>query len=222
MAKAPAKKTNPNSLAEKVAKLSIIAKAGVFLGSAVLAGAVFYMLVYTPYSEDRDTLQSAISSLKQNLTTEKATLQKHQAVDKLKESIDWSYAYMQQYLPQEHEMSRLVQMVSEIGAKAGLTDGVTLFAPKLPGKVQPNYVEIPFSMKLQGEFATVLSFIYDFSRMNRIVNITEVKIGSPQMIDEKREILQITVDCNGSTYRSLTDAEVAAQSAPKGKGRGRG
>ncbi|MDR3038841.1 MAG: type 4a pilus biogenesis protein PilO, partial [Candidatus Adiutrix sp.] len=132
----------------------------------------------------------------------------------------WSYAYMQQYLPQENEMPRLVQMVSEIGARAGLTDGVTLFAPKLPAKVQPNYAEIAFSMKLQGEFGTVLNFLYDFSRMNRIVNITEVSIGSPQMIDAKREIMQISVDCNGSTYRSLTDEEVAAQSAPKSKKRG--
>jgi Tfp pilus assembly protein PilO len=127
---------------------------------------------------------------------------------------------MQQYLPQENEMPRLVQMVSEIGARAGLTDGVTLFAPKLPAKVQPNYAEIAFSMKLQGEFGTVLNFLYDFSRMNRIVNITEVSIGSPQMIDAKREIMQISVDCNGSTYRSLTDEEVAAQSAPKSKKRG--
>ncbi|MDR3038276.1 MAG: type II secretion system protein M, partial [Candidatus Adiutrix sp.] len=87
MAKAPAKKTNPNSLTEKIAKLSVAAKAGVFLGSAVLAGAVFYMLIYVPYSEERDALQSAISGLKQSLSTEQATLKKHQAVSKLKEPI---------------------------------------------------------------------------------------------------------------------------------------
>jgi len=96
---------------------------------------------------------------------------------------------------------------------------VTLFAPKLPAKVQPNYAEIPFSMKLQGEFSTVLSFLYDFSRMNRIVNITEVKIGSPKMVDERRELLQISVDCSGSTYRSLTEEEVAAASKPAPQGR---
>jgi Tfp pilus assembly protein PilO len=68
-------------------------------------------------------------------------------------------------------------------------------------------------MKLQGEFTTVLNFLYDFSRMNRIVNITEVRIGSPRMIDDQREIMQITVDCSGSTYRSLTEEEAAAAQA---------
>jgi Tfp pilus assembly protein PilO len=97
---------------------------------------------------------------------------------------------------------------------------VTLFAPKLPAMVQPNYAEIPFTMKLQGEFTTVLNFLYDFSRMNRIVNITEVKIGAPKMVDDKREILHITVDCAGSTYRSLTEEEVVAAKDPKKKGKG--
>jgi type IV pilus assembly protein PilO len=109
-------------------------------------------------------------------------------------------------------------MVSEIGATAGLSNGVTLFAPKLPARVRPNYAEIPFSLKLQGEFAAVLNFLYDFSRMNRIVNIKEVKISSPRMIDDTLEILHITVDCSGSTYRGLTEEEVAAQAAPGEKG----
>jgi Tfp pilus assembly protein PilO len=95
---------------------------------------------------------------------------------------------------------------------------VTLFAPKLPARVRPNYAEIPFSLKLQGEFAAVLNFLYDFSRMNRIVNITEVKISSPRMIDDTLEILHITVDCSGSTYRGLTEEEAAAQAAPGEKG----
>ncbi|MCL2029583.1 MAG: type 4a pilus biogenesis protein PilO [Deltaproteobacteria bacterium] len=220
MAKTPAKKTGKNSLAEQVAKLPLAARAGIVGGSAVVAGVLFYMLSYLPYEEEKGRLESAISSARNELNAQQAALKKHQSLGNMKEGIDWSYEYMQQYLPQENEMPKLVQMVSEIGARAGLTDGVTLFAPKLPAKVQPNYAEIPFSMRLQGEFNTVLSFLYDFSRMNRIVNITDVKIGSPKMVDDRREILHISVDCSGSTYRSLTEREVADQSAPKGKGRG--
>jgi len=222
--KAPTtKKTSPATLVTQVAKLPLAAKAGIFAGSLILAGALFYMLLYIPYSEEKAVLDSAITAFRKDLNTQQAALKKHQSVAELKEAIDWSYEYMQQYLPQENEMPRLVQMVSEIGSKAGLSDGVTLFAPKLPAKVQPNYAEIPFSMKLEGEFNTVLNFLYDFSRMNRIVNITDVKIGSPKMIDEKREIMQISVDCSGSTYRSLTEAEVEAASKPapaKQKGKG--
>ncbi len=94
-------------------------------------------------------------------------------------------------------------------------DYPTLFAPKLPAVIQANYAEIPFTMNLEGEFLTVLTFLYDFSRMDRIVNITDVSVASPKMVDEKREIMHISVKCSGSTYRSLTDAEIAAQAAPK-------
>ena len=222
MAKASAsKKPSKSSLIDMAAKLPLAAKAGIVLGSVVLAGALFYMMLFTPYSEEKARLDSAIATARNDLNTQQATLRRHQSVAELKQALDWSYEYMQQYLPQETEMPRLVQMVSEIGARAGLSDGVTLFAPKLPAKVQINYAEIPFSMKLQGEFNMVVSFLYDFSRMNRIVNITEVKIGTPKMVDDKREILHISVDCSGSTYRSLTDEEIEAASKPDPK-RGRG
>jgi len=208
MAQAPAEKAK--SLAEQAADLSPAARAGLAAGGVALAGLLFFLLVYRPYSVEKGGLEAAVSSARSEMSAQQAALRNHQSLARMKEAIDWSYEYMQQYLPQENEMPRLVQMVSEIGAQAGLGDGVTLFAPQLPAKVRENYAEIPFTMKLQGEFVTVLNFLYDFSRMNRIVNITEVKIGSPRMVDDRRGILEITVDCSGSTYRSLTEEEVAA------------
>jgi len=185
-------------------------RAGLFAGTAVLAGIVFGALIYLPYRLEKSGLEADLAAAVSELNARRASLEKHQTLGRMKEALDCGYEYMRQYLPQENEMPRLVRMVSEIGAKAGLSDGVTLFAPQLPAKVRPNYAEIPFSLKLQGEFTTVLSFLYDFSRMNRIVNITEVKIGSPRMINDKRDIMQLTVDCSGSTYRSLTEEEMAA------------
>jgi type IV pilus assembly protein PilO len=206
---APAKERR--TLCEWAADWTPAARKGLFAGTAVLAGILFCVLFYLPYRAEKAGLDAAIAVAGSELEARRDRLEKHRVLGRMKEALDCGYEYMQQYLPQENEMPRLVRMVSEIGAKAGLSDGVTLFAPKLPATVRPNYAEIPFSMKLQGEFTTVLNFLYDFSRMNRIVNITEVRIGSPRMIDDQREIMHITVDCSGSTYRSLTEEEAAAQ-----------
>jgi len=201
---------------EQAGQWSPAVRAGILAGAAVLALAVFCAAVYLPYRAEKAGLEAALDSARSELDARRASLEKHQALGRMKEAFDWGYDYMRQYLPQENEMPRLVRMVSEIGAKAGLSDGVTLFAPQLPAKVRPNYAEIPFSLKLQGEFSTVLGFLYDFSRMNRIVNITEIKIGSPRMMDDQLEILHLTVDCSGSTYRGLTEEEVAAQEKDQG------
>jgi type IV pilus assembly protein PilO len=218
MPEPPAKKADWHSILEHLAQGPPAVRAGLAAGAAVLAGALFCALLYLPYRAEKAVLEAATASARRELNAQRALLEKHQNLGQMKEAIDWGYEYMRQYLPQENEMPRLVQMVSEIGAKAGLSEGVTLFAPKLPARVRPNYAEIPFSLKLQGEFTAVLNFLYDFSRMNRIVNITEVKIGSPRMIDDTMEILHITVDCSGSTYRGLTEEEVAAQGVPGEKG----
>jgi len=195
---------------ERVVQGPSAVRAGFFAGTAVLAGVIFCAFIYLPYRLEKAGLEAALAAAVRELDARQASLEKYQTLGRMKEALDWGYEYMRQYLPRENEMPRLVQMVSEIGAQAGLSDGVALFAPQLPAKVRPNYAEIPFSLKLQGEFAKVLSFLYDFSRINRIVNITEVKIGSPRMLDDKLEVLQLTVDCSGSTYRGLTEEEMPA------------
>jgi len=226
MAKAAAKKQAKFDFVDKVAKLSLPAKVAIFVASGLVLGLAFYALFYMPFQEEQASLNSRINSAKSNIRTQEATLQKHKAVGQNAQAIQTAYEYMQKFLPLENEMPRLVQLVSEIGSRAGLSDGVTLFAPKLPAVVRDNYAEITFTMNLQGEFLTVLTFLYDFSRMDRIVNITQVNIGSPVMVDEKREIFHISVKCSGSTYRALTDAEIAAKAvvdtdAGKGKRRRR-
>lgn len=217
MAKAPVKKPTKSDFVDKVAKLSTAAKAGIFIGSVVLLGVIFYALLYMPYQEELASMQSSVNTAQSEIDKQQAALQKHKTVGKMAASIQDAYEYMQRYLPMENEMPRLVQMVSDIGAKAGLIDGVTLFAPKLPAVVRDNYAEIPFTMNLTGEFSTVLNFLYDFSRMNRIINITGVEIGTPVMVDEKREIFHISVKSSGSTYRALTEDEVNAQTASTAK-----
>lgn len=222
MAKAPTKKQQKSGLVEKVSKLSSVAKAAIFLGTAAVVGGAFYGLVLVPYEEQLASLKGAISKTASDIQAQETALQKHKAVEKLIPAVDGTYEYIQQYLPQENEMPQLVQMVAQIGSQAGLTDGVTMFAPQLPAQLRANYAEIPFALTLQGEFKSVLTFLYDFSRMNRIVNITNVSIGSPKMVDPQLEIFHIDVKCSGSTYRSLTEAEVSSASQQgKGKGKGR-
>jgi len=169
-----------------------------------------------PYSDEIKGIESGINASKKNISEKKAALQKHNAVGAYNEPIAAAYQYIKRYLPEEEEMPRLVQMVAEIASRAGLTDGVTLFAPKLPAIIQDNYAEIPFTLNLEGEFLTVLSFLYDFSRMDRIVNITDIQIGSPKMVDERRELFHVQVKCAGSTYRSLTEEEIESGGAAAG------
>ncbi len=212
MAKAPIKKKKPD-LIDAAAKLKKSAQFGLGALACLVLCLVFYVAFYLPYSDKAAELTATLEQGTKSIQQQENTLARHRAVAAFSASIDDAYLYIQKYLPSENEMPRLVRMVSEIGSNAGLSDGVTLFAPKLPAVIQENYAEIPFTMNLEGEFLTVLNFLYNFSRMERIVNITDVNIASPKMVDEKREILHISVKCSGSTYRSLTEAEIAAQAA---------
>lgn len=215
MGSAIKKKPDKQDLIDKVSKLTPVHKALSLAGTVLVFVLVFYFLAFTPYQEQRTALDSTQSGLQQNISSEKTKLRNHEAVGTYHKGIDTTYQYIKQFLPQEDEMPRLVQMVSEIGAQAGLSDGVTLFAPKLPAQIKDYYAEIPFTMNLQGEFLSVLKFLYNFSRMDRIINITEVSIGSTKIVDATNDIFHIDVKCSGSTYRFLTAEEIEAKAKKK-------
>ncbi len=216
MAKAPVKKKQAD-LIDSAAALKKNVRIGIIACAVLFMCLLFFFFAYLPYTKERSAAEEALAQADMNIRNTENALKTHEAVAQYGAAVDEAYQYMQKYLPSENEMPRLVRMVSEIGSNAGLSDGVTLFAPKLPAVIQENYAEIPFTLNLEGEFLTVLSFLYNFSRMDRIVNITDVNISAPKMVDEKREILHISVRCSGSTYRSLTEAEIAAQAASKKK-----
>ena len=215
MAKAPIKKKKGPNFLDGIAKLAFPAKVGLFVGVGVVLCGAFYALVYMPFGDELTASTNSRDTLKQSISRQRGQLVQYKAIEDYGSSIEQAYTYVQKFLPKEDEVPRLVQMVSDIGAQAGLSDGVTRFAPVLPAAIKAHYAEIPFTMELKGEFLTVLKFLYDFSRMDRIVNITNVDIGSPQMVDSQNETFHISVKCSGSTYRSLTEDEESAASNPK-------
>lgn len=214
MARAKVIKRAAPTLAEKAAKLSVPAMAGILAAALALLAGAFYMLIYSPYSEEAESVKNRINNTRSEVSKQQAILAKHTAVGNHFEAIAAAYQFMAHFIPKDEDMPRLVQMVSEIGSRAGLTDGVKSFVPKA-AIIRENFAEIPFDMTLEGEFLSVLNFLYDFSRIDRIVNIVDVQVGSPKMVDERREIFHVQLKCAGSTYRTLTDAENEAQMAAR-------
>ncbi|MDR2340674.1 MAG: type 4a pilus biogenesis protein PilO [Deltaproteobacteria bacterium] len=214
MAKAQVKKSDADFFT-KISKLKSGQKTGILVGAAALLIVAFYMLYYQPYTQQKTALNGEIGTLNEGISTEQTAVNKHKPIAQYVKPVSDMHQYLEAFFATENEIPRLMQIISDLGAQAGIK--VILFAPGSKGAVlTPDYAEIPFSMNLQGPFLNVLKFIYTLSQMERIINIKTMSMDSPVLGDNL--LIHLSVKCDGSTYRNLTPEEAKTVTAdPKAK-----
>jgi len=101
-------------------------------------------------------------------------------------------------LPDSKEIPELLIQISKLGKRSGLE--FTLFKPE-PEQPKGFYVEIPIKMEMIGGYHEVAKFFERVSKMSRIVNITNIRIGEPKVEDG---LVLLRTNCVAVTFRSLT------------------
>ncbi len=101
-------------------------------------------------------------------------------------------------------MPQLLKDISDNGARSGLN--VTLFQPQLKDEIRDFYAEISFDMKVEGPYLNVASFFYRLGSLPRIVNIKDIQMGSPRVVEND---MVLSTTCKGVTCRFLTPEEQA-------------
>ena len=111
-------------------------------------------------------------------------------------------------LPNEANIDELIRSLSEIGTKSGLT--INTIEPKVEVK-KPLYAEIPILMNVSGTYHEIGVFLDSVSKLARIVNVTNIKMGAPKAVNEK---LTLSSTYIATTFRSVP-VPTAAEGAKK-------
>ncbi len=138
------------------------------------------------------------------------------------EEIQESFGTMLRQLPDRTEVASLLVDVSQTGLATGLE--FELFKPQ--GEVKKEfYAELPINVRVVGSYEEFGTFVSGLASLPRIVTIHNVNIKSHQGKASKKsqEVKAakkiMLMDAVVKTYRYLDDAEQAAASKRKKKGR---
>jgi len=177
----------------------ILAYGVVFL---LIAGLFWYMF-YSPTTE-----QIALKQARQSeLEVEKASLEsKLKDRKKLREDIVEVEAQFKEattQLPEEKEIPELLRQVSNLGRDSGLE--ITLFRQQAE-VLHDLHAEVPVEMAVRGGYHQIALFFEKVRHLARIVNISDIGIKNPQMVDGR---LQVDASFFATTYRFLTEEEQA-------------
>ncbi len=201
-----------SSAAAQFESLSTGGKVGLLLLLLGLLGAAFYSVLYMPLSDEIDSARAKYRKLQQEHREAKQRQQRFVAITQelaQREPID---RRNKRALPEEAEMAAFLEDINRLAELSGLD--IRLIEPR-PEEAEPLYVKIPVALQLTGRYHQFMKFFYNVSRLERAINMEDVRVGRPRK--EGDETL-LDVDVLATTFRRPSAAQPPAAGAPGAAG----
>jgi type IV pilus assembly protein PilO len=179
--------------------------------SAIIVGLVVFLSIMPKNQE--------IELLRQDIAKQEAEIAKSQSMvarlDELRaenERLKKKLKELEDQLPAESEISSLLKQVSDLGLEAGLK--ILSWKPATRRNHPSGVVyEIPVSVSMKGSYHRLGQFFASLTRLNRIVNITNIKLGSPKFDGTE---VQLSISFSAVTFTAVAEGGISADAvAPK-------
>ena len=167
------------------------ARIAIAVAPAVIIAILFVVLVYMPKTKEVKMLNADISKQENEIAKNKTMAAKLDILKIENDKLIKELKELQEKLPEEESVSTLIQQLSEIAVRADID--ILTWRPEAK-KAHPSGIveEIPFSLTLAGTYHNLGSFFSNLTRLNRIVNVSDIQLGDPKVRKEEAA-LNITV-----------------------------
>lgn len=188
------------AILEKIQKLPTKTRASAFGGVVVAIIVLFIWQVHIPKTNEIKKLDEEISGLEKTIRENDAKIRKLDELKQEVKTLQEKLKVLTQQLPPESEVSGLLRQIQGLVNKSGLT--LKLWRPE-KRKPHPSgmYEEIPITLKLLGGYHNVAMFYDAVSKLTRIVNVVNVKMG-PAKIGNSG-LMEIDIDCTAMTFAAM-------------------
>ncbi len=169
-------------LIERINKLNVAAKAGIFAAIGILATAGCYFLVIQDVEAEIDGLAN------QQVSLDKTYAEKKEIADNLNErrremdQLDQKLQDALTELPEKKDIDELLANLNDVGKKSGLE--ISRVAPGQES-AEAFFARIPVSMVVTGNYHEIAMFLQEVANMRRIVNVNNIHLGGPSPRGDK-------------------------------------
>lgn len=182
-----------------------------FVVVIILPSFAFYFLYYTAKNKEIRGLENRAAKLHKEIAEAKARAAKLDEHLAEMEETKRLFAEASVLLPQKKEIPSLLTSISALGTNSGLN--MTSFSPGGERRKE-FYAEIPVNLRVRGPYHNIGTFLYEVSKLDRIVSALNISLGSPRM---QRGEMVLGSTINLITYRFLEESEIQAKKPQKGR-----
>lgn len=185
--------------------MPIYAKVIIAALPSIIIIALVLFLVINPKMKQIKVLEAKIDKQNNEIAASQAKAAKLEMLKMENDRLVARINELKEQLPEEKEISSLLKQVSDMGISAGLEIKSWKPSPKVTHPSGIVY-EIPVSVSVEGTYHNLGYFLSSLTRLNRIVNITDMKLGGPKR-DRNESILQVSF--KASTFSAIPESEIA-------------
>ncbi len=180
------------------------------LPTLVIAIAVTFMVIL-PKNKELKALNSKIQIQENEIAKSQAKAEKLTELITENQRLRIRLNELREQLPEEKEVSNLLKQVSDLGIVAGLR--ILLWKPEQK-KSHPSGIvyEIPVRVELSGSYHNLGYFFSSLTKLNRIVNISDIKLSDPKPAKES-SVLKVTF--TATTFSAIPEEEITKQQTEK-------
>jgi type IV pilus assembly protein PilO len=184
------------------------------VGLGIAAGWWYYVL--QPGRARRDRLLGEVARLQQDLFQKQRINKELPKLEAARKALEKDLEEAHRRLPGEKEIPNLLTQINRLGQDAGLT--FSLFKPGKPSEDE-FYTRVPIRIRAAGTYHALGRFFEDISRMERILNITDLKLD--QATSRKRGAGRPANATITGEFTAMTFTfGGAADKSPEDKGKG--
>ncbi|MCB2216128.1 type 4a pilus biogenesis protein PilO [Desulfofustis glycolicus] len=183
-------------------------KLGIAALLLILPIVVFYFVFYQANQDTIAGLEKKSATLADDIRKlQQKERNKPQLVAEVAK-IEEEFERAAQMLPKEQEIPSLLKDISALGQNAGLD--FLSFVPR-PETPRDYYNEIPVDITVRGPYHSVGYFFDQISKLDRIVSVSNITMGSPQKVTGE---MLLDSQCQLMTYR-FTNVKISEDKKKK-------
>lgn len=183
----------PSALVETVEKLKMPHRIAILAGTILLLAGAFVYFIYMPKTEEIERLTQDVQRLNNSINQARIKARSLAKFEEEYKTVSEQFQEALKLLPNEREIPALLRSITQQGADSKLE--FVLFSPQKE-RAKDFYMEIPFSLEVNGQYHDVAVFFDKIGKMERIVNITEITMKPVAELSTN-----LNTKCEAVTYR---------------------
>jgi type IV pilus assembly protein PilO len=192
-----------NELVERFMEMSKAKRIALWVFAMAFITFVFWQYFYSGKSQEYTQVSESVEKLDARILDERRRAKNLPKLREKVKELDSKLKFALQELPDKKEIPDLLASISGLAKDAGLE--VQLFRPQAESK-RDFYAEVPVAISVEGTYHQVATFFDEVGHLSRIVNINEISMRDPKLVESK---FQVKTDCVATTFRYLDESERA-------------
>ncbi len=185
-------------------KLPPYAKIIITFVPALIIAIAGYSIFISPKNKEIKALENKVSAQENEIAKSQSKAEKLSELTAENEKLKKRLNELKEQLPEEKEVSSLLKQVSDLCIKSGLQ--ISLWKPEQKRAHSSGIVyEIPVKVELKGSYHNLGYFFSSLTKLNRIVNLSDIKLGDPK---PEKENAILRVSFTATTFSAIPEEEI--------------